>query len=103
MSAPPDTFSAGGDIYLMCPLTQQDHSVEMSCVFMGESSSPHVTTLKSFVIMGILIVKRKNASSKTFYNYVLTLKHLVDWVTTRREKKYYNHIMYHHFEYSAQK
>ena len=69
-----DTSSAGGDMYFICHVTQQDHSVEMSYVFMGESSSPHVTTLKSLVTIGILIVARKKASSKTSYKYVLTLK-----------------------------
>ena len=32
---------------------------------MGESSLQHVTTLKSLVIIGNLIVKRENVSSKT--------------------------------------
>ena len=85
-----DTSSAGGDIYFICHVTEQDHSVEMSCVFMGESSLPHVTTLKSLVTIGILIVKRKNASSKTSYKNVLTLKNWVDWITTRQEK-YHKH------------
>ena len=58
----------------ICHVAQQDHYVEMSCGFMGESSSPHVTTLKSLVTIGILIVKRKNTLSKTSYKYVLTLK-----------------------------
>ena len=39
--------------------TQQDHSVEMSCITMGESSSKHVTILKSLIITDILIVRRK--------------------------------------------
>ena len=69
-----DTSSAGGDMYFICYMTEQDHSVEMSCVFMGESSLPHITTLKSLVTIGIVIVKRKNASSKKSYKYVLTLK-----------------------------
>ena len=34
-----DTSSAGGDMYFLCPVTQQDHSIEISCVFMGESFS----------------------------------------------------------------
>ena len=33
---------------------------------------------ESLVTIGILIVKRKNASSKPFYNYVLTLKNYAD-------------------------
>ena len=85
-----DTSSAGGDMYFICHVTQQDHSVEMSCVFMGESSSLHVTTLKSLVTIGILIVKRKNASSKTSYKYVMTLKNWVDWIITRWEKNVRN-------------
>ena len=90
-----DTFSAGGDMYFICHVTQQDHSVEMSCVFMGESPLPHVTTLKSLVIIGILIVKRKNASSKTSYKYILTLKNWVDWITTKGEKNVTNTKMVH--------
>ena len=30
-----NTFSAGGDMYFICHVTQQDYSVEMSCVFMN--------------------------------------------------------------------
>ena len=90
-----DTSSTGGDMCFICHVTQQDHSVEISCVFMGESSSPHVTTLKSLVTIGILIVKRKNASSKTSYKYILTLKKWVDWITTRREKNVTNTKMVH--------
>ena len=59
-----DTSSAGRDMYFICYVTQQDHSVEMSWVFMVDGSSPHVTPLKSLVTIGILTVKRKNASSK---------------------------------------
>ena len=33
-----DTSSAGGDMFFICHVTQQHHSVEISCVFMGESS-----------------------------------------------------------------
>ena len=61
-------------MYFICHVTEQDHSVEMSSIFMGERSLPHVTTLKSVVTIAILIVKRKNASSKKSYKYVLTLK-----------------------------
>ena len=31
-----DTSYVGGDMYFICHMTQQDHSIEMSCVFMGE-------------------------------------------------------------------
>ena len=85
-----DTSSAGEDMYFICHVTEQDHSVEMSSIFMGEKSLPHVTTLKSVVTIGILIVKRKNASSKKSYKYVLTLKNWVDWITTRQEKNVTN-------------
>ena len=49
-------------------VTPQNDSIEMSCIFMGESSLQHVTTLKSLVIIGILRknAQRKNASSKTW-------------------------------------
>ena len=89
------SISAGGDMYFVCHVTQQDHSIEMPCVFLGESSLPHVTTLKCLVTIGILIVKRKNASSKTSYKYILTLKKWVDWITTRREKNVTNTKMVH--------
>ena len=52
-------------MYFIPHVTRQDHSVEMSCVFMGESSSQHVTTLKGLVTIGILVLKRKKASLKT--------------------------------------
>ena len=61
-------------MYFICQVTQQDLSVEMSCIYMNESYLLHVTTLKSLVTIGILIVKKNNASSKASYKYVLTLK-----------------------------
>ena len=90
-----DTSSGCKDMYIICHLTQKDHSVEMSCVFMGESSSPHVTTLKSLVTIAILIVRKKNASTKTSCKYVLTLKNWVDWITAKREKNVPNTKMVH--------
>ena len=54
--------------FVICHVTPQDQSVEMSCIFMDERSSQHVTTLKNLATIGILIVKRKNAS------YVVPLK-----------------------------
>ena len=48
------------------------------------------TTLKSLVTIDILIVKRKDASSKTFYKNVLRLKNWVDWITTRQKKNVTN-------------
>ena len=63
----------------------------------------HATTLKSLVIIGILIVKKKNASSKTWiYKYVLPLKNWVYWITTRQEKYITTAKMYI-FRRSAQK
>ena len=74
--------SAGGDIYFICHVIAQDYFIiiiyyyfyfilnekrnNLSCIFMGESSSQYATTLKSLVIIDILKVKRKNASSKTW-------------------------------------
>ena len=49
-----------------------------------------VTTLKSLVSIGILIVERKSVSRKTSYKYALTLKIGVDWITTRQEKNVTN-------------
>ena len=69
----------------------------MSCVIMGEGSSQHVTTLKSLVTIGILIIKRKNASHQKHesYKYGMPLKNWVDWITTRREKNVANTKMVH--------
>ena len=64
-----DTSCAGGVMYFICRVTQQDHSIEMSCVFMGESSSQHVTTLKDLVTIG-KILHQKHES----YKCVLPLK-----------------------------
>ena len=59
------TSFVGGDMNFICHETPQDHSVEMPFISMGDSSSQHVTILKSLVSIGILMVKRKNTSSKT--------------------------------------
>ena len=70
-------------MYLICHVTQQDLSVEMSCVFMGKSSSPHVTNLKSLVTIDNLIVMRKNSSSKASYKwYILRSALKSAYVTT---------------------
>ena len=82
-------------MHFICHVTQQDHSVEISCVFMGEGFSLHVTTLKILMTIAILIVEKKNASSKTSYKCVLTLKNSVDWITTWREKNVSNTKMVH--------
>ena len=74
-------------MYFICHMTAQNQSVDMSCIFMGESSSQHVTNLKSLVTIGILIVRGKMLHQKRgTYKYVLSLKNWVDWTITRREK-----------------
>ena len=77
------TSSAGGDIYFICHVTPQDHSVEMSWIHIGESSLQHVTTLKSLVIIDVLIVKKKNASSKTQILYICTATEKLSWLDNR--------------------
>ena len=77
----------GGDMCFICHAAQQDHSVEMSCVFMGESSLQHITTLQILVTIGIVIVRGKMLHQKhESYKYVVPLKNLVDQIITRREK-----------------
>ena len=67
----------------------------MPYIFMGESSSQYVTTLKSLVNIGILIVKMKNVSSKhVSYEYLLLLKNWVHWITTPLEKNVATSKMY---------
>ena len=67
--------------------TPQDHSVVLPCIFMGESSSQHVTILKNLVTIGILIRNRKMLHQKHEYNKdLLPLKNWVNWITTRQEK-----------------
>ena len=51
-------------MYFICHVTPQDHSVVMH-IYMHESFSQHAVTLKSLVIIGIVIVELQNASSKT--------------------------------------
>ena len=80
-----DTYSAGGDMYFICHVTQQDLSVEMTCVFMGDSSSPHVTTLKSLVTIGILIVMRKRLHQKHLINTYDTEK--LSWLDNHHVRK----------------
>ena len=63
-------------MYFICHATQHGDSVEMSCLFMGESASQDVITLKSLVTIGILIVKRKMLHQKhESYEHLLPLKH----------------------------
>ena len=82
-------------MYFICHVTPQNHSVEISCIFMCESSSQHVTTLKSLVTIGILIVRGKMLHQKReSYKYVLPLKNWADWITTRREKNVTTSKMY---------
>ena len=74
-------------MYFICHVTPQNHSVEMLCIFMGESTLQHVTTLKSLVTIGILIVSGRMLHQKRgSYKYVLPLKNWVDWTNTKREK-----------------
>ena len=74
-------------MYFTCHVTPQNHSVEMSCIFVGDSSSQHATTLKSLATIGILIEEEKMLHQKRgSYEYVLPLKNWVDWTTTRWEK-----------------
>ena len=58
------TSSAVGDICFIRHVTLQNHSIEGSCIFTGESYSQQVSILKILVGIDILIVKRKYASSK---------------------------------------
>ena len=74
-------------MYFICHMTPQNHSVEMSCKFMGESTLQHVTNLKSLVTIGILIVRGKMPHQKRrSYKYVLPMKNWVDWATNSQEK-----------------
>ena len=43
-------------MYFICHVTSQDHPIEGSFKFIGESYSWYVTALRSFVTIGILIV-----------------------------------------------
>ena len=52
----------------------------MSCIYMGESSLQHVITLKSLVIIGILIVKKKNASSKAQILEICATTEKLSWL-----------------------
>ena len=82
------SIHASGDIHFTCHVTPQYHPFEVSCIFMGESCSQQITALDSLVAIGILIFKRKNASSKyESYKYLQPLKNLIDWVTTRSQPK----------------
>ena len=83
-------------IYFICHVIPRNPSVEMSCIFMGKSTSQYVTTLKSLVTIGIMIIWGKMLHQKRgSYKCVLPLKKWVDWTTTRRQKmsqpqKYHN-------------
>ena len=79
---------AGGDIHFICHVTPQYHPFEVPYIFMGESCSQQITALENLVAIDILIFERKNASSKhECYKYLLPLKNLIDWVTTRSQPK----------------
>ena len=80
-----DTSSARwlSHMYFICHVTPQNHSAEMPFISMGEISSQLVTTLISLVAIAILIVKRKNASWKT-WNLINTYCH---WKTEGATEK----------------
>ena len=62
-------------MHFICHATSQDHFIEMSCMFVSESSSQLVTTLKSLVTKGILIVRGKMLlQNYKPYEYVMALK-----------------------------
>ena len=62
-------------MYFIRHVTRQDHSIEMPCIYMGESSLQHVTSLKSLAIIGILIVRGKMLHQKhESYTYALLRK-----------------------------
>ena len=77
-----DTSSDGGDMYFICHVNHKSHAGELSCLFVGESSSQHVTTLKSLVTIGILIVKRKNVSSKKWTLYIRITNKKLSWLNS---------------------
>ena len=78
-------------MHFICHMTPQNHSVEMSFIFMGNGTSQHVTNLKSLVTIGILIIWGKMLHQKCgSYKYVLPLKNWIDWTTTRRQKNVTN-------------
>ena len=77
-----DTSSASGDMYFICHVNHKSHAGELSCVFVGESSSQHVTTLKTLVTIGILIVKRKNVSSKKWTLSIRIANKKLSWLNS---------------------
>ena len=83
------------DMYFICHETPHDHSDEMSCIYMGESSLQHVTTMKSLVSQAFWQLRGKMVHQKQkFYKHVLPLKNWVDWMTTRQEKNITSLKMY---------
>ena len=55
-------------VKVICHVTLQDQPTDVSRRFLSRCSPRYVTTLISFVTIGILIVKRENTSSKTWIN-----------------------------------
>ena len=88
-----DRSSAGGDMHLSCDPTRPLRR-DVMCIY-GWELLTACHDPESLVTIGILIAKRKNALSKPFYKYVLTLKNCVDWITTMREKNVSNMEMVH--------
>ena len=82
-------------MYFVCHVIPQNHSVEMPCIFICESSLQLVPPMKSLVTLGILIVRGKILHQKReSYKYELPLKNWADWTTTRREKDITTSKMY---------
>ena len=79
-------------MYIICHVTSQDYSIEISCIYMGESSLQHLTTMKSLVIRDILIVKKKNASSKTRILYICTATEESSRLDNHQARKKFNNL-----------
>ena len=69
-----------GDMYFICHVTLKNHPNEVSCKSVGGSSSWYINSLIRSMNIVILIVKRKNVSSKT---WILLLKTWVNWIKNR--------------------
>ena len=80
-------------MYSLCRVTPHNHSVEMLCIFMGESSSQHVIILKNLATIwesrGKMLYQKRGSCKS-----VLPLKNWIDWITTRPEKNITTSKMY---------
>ena len=72
--------SASGDMYFICHLTLQYQPIDLSCKFMGGSSSRYMSTLTSLVTIVILIIKREYDSSKTWILQICTATEKLSWL-----------------------